>query len=449
MVGIGSRIGPYELVEQLAQTDRVALYRAVRTDGARDPRQVGMRVAIDPRDVGAVSLVRREYELLRSLDDPRIRRTFAFYAAHGAAALEWVDGPTLHAVLRLSQNGFLDFDVATRMDVLIEVAYALRHAHSASRTDASVVHGRLNPRTVRFGADGRVVLVDFGLTGGETDFVLPPEAAVGAMDPASDQWLLGALSFEVLTGEPVLPPGSDPRKLDVVALGERVNRVCPPMAKVIARALATDPTQRYFPDAALLKDMLAAQRHIPGISRRSELISLAIRRRISNEAVEVPMQGRGRSTLPPLSPVSTPLPAVSPVSDSVSVPVRQTPRPAPTQPPPASAARSPKMLYQNQQDLVEAVVDETSGILEIPLAGGPGLSRGMGRKEVAPAPIEPVPYTSEEVPKSGRPKEPSWSAPNPRQGERDQVSSADWTLLGILVAMFVVGLALVAWRYWV
>lgn len=431
MVGIGTRVGPFELVEQLARGDRVSLYRAVRTDGVREPRQAAIRIVHDPRDVGAVSLVRKEYELLRSLDDPRIRRTFAFYASHGAAALEWVDGPTLAAVMRLSQNGFVDFDTATRIDVLIEVAYALRHAHSASRTDMPICHGRINPRTVRFGADGRVVLVDFGLSTREVDFVLPPEAAMGALDPNSDQWLLGALAVELLTGEPVLPPGSDARTLDVDRVVTATNKACPPMARVVARMLAQDPTQRYFPDAAMLKEMLAAQRQVPGISRRSELISLAIRRRTVAEPLE--------STLPTMrSPVSV---------------TRELPRPAPMPAPMGQGHREegrPKLLYTNQQQLVNAVMDEGADVLEIPLAGGPGYSRGINRRDTAPLENEAMPTPSSEstAPPAVIPRSDAFASRTRPEDDHDSVSATDWWLLGSLLLMFVGGLAMVAWRFW-
>src|SRR5688500_10198223 len=82
-------------------------------------------------------------------------------AVHAAAldggrpylVMDWVEGTTLRARLR---QGPLGEDEARR--VVGAVASALAHAHAQG-----VVHRDVKPENVLLGADGRVLLADFGL----------------------------------------------------------------------------------------------------------------------------------------------------------------------------------------------------------------------------------------------------------------------------------------------
>ena len=83
------------------------------------------------------------------------------------------------------------------------VAAALQHCHSAG-----VVHADVKPGNVCFAADGRPVLIDFGLsvrlplTGprrGTPLYVAPEVVRRDPWTPASDVWSLGVTMFEVAT----------------------------------------------------------------------------------------------------------------------------------------------------------------------------------------------------------------------------------------------------------
>ncbi len=125
----------------------------------------------------------------------------------------------------------------------LQIARALAYAHGHG-----VVHGNLRPGNVLLTEEGDVKLVDFGggsyvaqLVGDpfaapelrEVDATAPPE-------PSDDIYALGALVFVALT-EQAPQSGLDQGELQLLRPD-----VSPRLAGIVARALATDPADRYL-----------------------------------------------------------------------------------------------------------------------------------------------------------------------------------------------------------
>ena len=123
--------------------------------------------------------------------------------------MEYVEGKTLAQIMRESEGegeGALSLDAVAA--VVSSVAQALTAAH-----ECGVLHLDIKPDNVLVNAKGQVKVTDFGLatladangratTGGGTIGYMPLEQMrLEPLDARTDQWALGALTYELLTGE--------------------------------------------------------------------------------------------------------------------------------------------------------------------------------------------------------------------------------------------------------
>ncbi len=279
MAKIGERIGPFELAEEIRVGERTTLFRGARVETrSRYPEEVAIRVA-NPEKDGApapevVTALREEYDLLRLVQDERIPTSLAFYTGHSAVALEHVRGATLRDTLRLVVEGRLDLDAATAIDILLELAYALRHAHEITRAGTSLVHGMVSAEVVRLLPDGHVRLL--GLADPEPGHRWPraPERAYAAIDARTDQWLLGALGVELLRHAPeVLDAG---RGAPVSLAFGLLQSHWPAATRIFSRMLSESPDNRYESEERMIQDLLALGRQVGTPARRAEVAAKTV-----------------------------------------------------------------------------------------------------------------------------------------------------------------------------
>lgn len=454
-------------MELIASRPLASLWKAERVDASnREPRTVVMRIAHHAMDPRAMTELRNEYEALRAIDDPRVRKAHGYFAGHGALALEFVDGVSLRWVIEAARAGRLTIDVPTVVDLGVELCETLRIVHNAG-----VVHGRICPESVRLRRDGSPVLTDFAMPQDRLD-VFPPEFFTNSPSaPATDQWLLGALLAQLLTQEALLGGTSaapaDGRR-DLGAHIAAVSAQSPPLGRLLARMLARDPRDRYGDWGVLTRELLAALRNT---GARPDRERLARRAQAGPEAppllpAPTPALGPPPSEaaavappehLPPLPvqrpPVYAPPTPVAPPPPRLMPPVSRAPMP-----PPAAPARTPtpRSAPVGPTELVQPESPADSRLVPLPNAAPP--SRRVGFEEQVTARPSPtltptLPDLIEAVPDESLPPELPPELADPPERQRAPVPPddrlvPDWAASFALVLLLAVGAWAILSRFW-
>src|SRR5580658_2455127 len=254
----GDTLDHYRLEAEVGRGGMSTLFRA--TD-LRDGKQVAVKVphAEMESDPVLIERFRREEEIGQELDHPGIVKT---YDGEGRSrrymVIEWVDGKLLRAIL--NKEGKLPVERAVKLTLAICDALDTMHKHG-------VVHRDLKPENVMVLDDDRIKLIDFGIAMkeearrithasvtpalGTPDYISPEQVKGQRGDQRSDVYAMGAMLYEMLTGQ---PPFTGPNPLAV--MNERVlndprparelnAEVSPELEEVLFRALERDPRHRY------------------------------------------------------------------------------------------------------------------------------------------------------------------------------------------------------------
>jgi len=179
-----------------------------------------------------------------------------------------LEGQTLSELL--ATTGFLDDHAAAK--IAAQVCNALAPAHRAG-----LVHGGLSPHSVLLGADGSVLIADFGLMPalqpvpapsgrpwGRFPYTSPEQAAGEEAHPATDVYLIGSLLYEMLTGRAVFVAADETGlalqhlRQEPVPLQARKPQISPALAQIVHKALAKEPAMRYR-NAGQLSHILSSQ----------------------------------------------------------------------------------------------------------------------------------------------------------------------------------------------
>ena len=158
MIGVGTRVGPYEITGVLGAGGMGEVFRARDTKLLRDVaiKVLPESLASDPERRARFE---REAQVLASLNHPNIGGIHGLEEGPSdgqpaqALILELVEGPTLAD--RIAQ-GPIPLDEA--LPIARQIADALEAAH-----ELGIVHRDLKPSNIKLRPDGLVKVLDFGL----------------------------------------------------------------------------------------------------------------------------------------------------------------------------------------------------------------------------------------------------------------------------------------------
>ncbi len=413
--------GEYEVDHELGRGGMGVVFKATEV-GLR--RAVALKVL--PPDLGltarAVERFKREARMVAELDHPNIIPVYRVGQVGGILhiAMKFIEGRALDAII--DAQGALPVPV---------VVYVLRGATRAAAYahDRGIVHRDLKGANILIDRDGRVLVSDFGIALRATDvtltvdgtvigtppFMSPEQCAGQRAGPQSDQYSLGIVAFQMLTGSvPFVAdtlPGIMHHHFFTPVPDVRLVRDDVPSAliDVLHVALAKAAGARY----ASTRDLLVAIEAIPfseADRRESERILRAL-------AASAPVDKLTTRPLPALAQATTlamglPRPRVPPspwrrrarlaalaavpvlavgtawlisraggtparsrVRDSVVVPPRavERPRPAATRNQPAVEPTGKLRMLTSPAD-AEILIDDrgvgAGGLLDLPVAAG-------------------------------------------------------------------------------
>lgn len=278
-LGPGAVLGPYRIQKNIGRGGMGHVFLAEHED---TKQRVALKVLSPELATHAdfVARFHREARLLAALDDDRVARVFFSGAAEGVPffAMEFVEGRNLEELLR--DEGRLPPPRA--IELMAATAQGL-----AAAAKRGLIHRDVKPTNLLLDAKGRLKLVDFGLartvdsesrltvTGTVigTPYYLSPEQALGKpVDVRSDIYSLGATFYHLLCGsvpfEAESPVAIIMRHVHQPpdALTKRSKHVPEPLARIVMRCMAKDPTRRYQDYDELLADLDAARAGKPVVA---------------------------------------------------------------------------------------------------------------------------------------------------------------------------------------
>ncbi len=271
---IGKTLGKYRIVNALGRGGMAEVFRAFQENLDRFVAVKVMHSFLADEE-GFLARFQREAKAMASLNHNNIVGVYDFDVQDAMyyIVMEYVSGGTLKQRLtELSDRGE-QLPLTETVQFILEIADALAYAHSRG-----MVHRDIKPGNIMINESGHAVLTDFGIakilsgptvtaTGAMigTPAYMSPEQGLGQPgDERSDLYALGVLFYQMVTGE--LPYDADTPLAVIlkhvnepVPLPSNMNPLTPEaVQKVIVKAMAKDPNERYQNAIAFIEDLTAA-----------------------------------------------------------------------------------------------------------------------------------------------------------------------------------------------
>lgn len=243
----GDRLGPWTLLRPLGEGGMGRVFLAERSDGHYQ-QQVAIKLLLGWSGPAALARLTAERQLLARMNHAHIAKLLdggSTPAGQPYLVMEYAEGDTIDVWCEQHR-----LPLVGRLALFQTVCDGVAHAHRHR-----VIHCDIKPANVLINAEGRAMLLDFGIAQlqGQGDTALAmtphyasPEQAAGlAPGMASDIFSLGRLLAELLR-----PLAASHRR-------------GPELAAVVSKATATDPDQRYDSVGALQRDLHRLLAHQP------------------------------------------------------------------------------------------------------------------------------------------------------------------------------------------
>jgi serine/threonine protein kinase/Tfp pilus assembly protein PilF len=279
--------GDYELLEQIGRGGQGVVFRARQ-------KSLNRIVALKVIDSGRwttkprLKRFRREAEAAASLEHPCIVPIYEVGDRDGSCyfSMKFVEGGQLDEVVRHTP-----ISIRQAAELTAKIARTVHYAH-----EHGILHRDIKPGNILLDAQSEPHLTDFGLArlvesessvtqtldvlG--TPSYMAPEQAVGnnaAVSNATDVYGLGAVFYQLLTGQPPFAGGATYETIRLLCETEPRNpRLLNPkidrdLSTICLKCLEKDPKRRYSSALALAEDLERWLRHEPIRARHTGILS--------------------------------------------------------------------------------------------------------------------------------------------------------------------------------
>ncbi len=235
---------------------KTCVLKCILPDLAKDPAFAAMFV--------------NEAKVAAMLSHPNIVQIFEFAKEQDQyyLAMEYVDGTSLDRLMKAARKAGQPLGPRVAVEVGVPIANALAYAHDFTLPDGAplaLVHRDVAPDNVLLSRDGIVKLTDFGVVKtainsqgtvagvvkGKWSYMSPEQVLALPVDRRSDVFSLGIVLYELSTGVRLFKGDSVPQTANAVARAEVVppSKIVPdfpqPLERILLKALAREPSQRY------------------------------------------------------------------------------------------------------------------------------------------------------------------------------------------------------------
>ncbi|MGE3617867.1 MAG: protein kinase [Gemmatimonadales bacterium] len=249
--------GRYRILEELGRGGMAAVYLAHEIALDRKVAIKVMRPGL-MLDEGMVGRFLREARTMASFHHPNIVTVHAVESAEDLHyfVMQYVPGMSLDRIIKARGS----LPIAAVQSVIYQAASALGYAHRAG-----VIHRDVKPANILIDENGNAVVTDFGIAKtstvegatvttsqmGTPQYMSPEQCNGKTLTPASDQYALGNVAYEMLTGEvPFKREGQLALALAITNEKPRpvdgLRKDCPPaISAAVLKMLAKAPAGRW------------------------------------------------------------------------------------------------------------------------------------------------------------------------------------------------------------
>jgi serine/threonine-protein kinase len=250
----------FEITERIATSGMASIFRATdrKTAGEVALKIPHLKYESDP---GFFERFRREQEIGERLRHPYVLRVEPEGDAPRGRpymVMELLEGETLGSIMRSMRV----IPVSDAVQIAARICDGLAYMHAND-----IVHRDLKPDNVMICNDGTIRIMDFGIAKvegarrltfggfqpamGTPDYMAPEQVRGKRGDPRTDIYAMGAILYEMVTGEPPFA-GSSPlvimnARLTADPVAPRaINAEIPPgVEEIMLHAMARNPLERY------------------------------------------------------------------------------------------------------------------------------------------------------------------------------------------------------------